>query len=188
MKQVLDMVPLAAMLVAYLVTRDIYAATIALMISLPVIALYYRVRDGKWHFLHAFGALLVLPLGGLTLYFHQDSFIKAKPTVLFTGMGVAFLVSQVASKTVLVKRMLGTAMQLPDALWRKINVAWALFYFALAGLNWYIASNFDNDTWVSFKTWGIMLLNLVFMLGHAPFVARYLQEPPPASPSTPKTT
>jgi intracellular septation protein len=85
--------------------------------------------------------------------------------------------------------MLGPAMQLPEPLWRRINVAWAVFYVGCAGLNWYIAANFDNDTWVSFKTWGMMLLNLVFMACHVPFVAKHLHDEPPPSPtSTPSSS
>ena len=63
---------------------------------------------------------------------------------------------------------------MPDALWRRVNLAWALFFLFCAALNYVVAHQFDEATWVKLKVFGFSLLMMGFMLAHLPFVSRYL--------------
>ena len=176
----IDMLP-ALLFLGALFLRDIYVATGVLMASLVLLAAYHWWRDGKPHKLHTFSAAAVLVLGGLTLFVHDASFVKYKTTVVNGVISLLFLGSHVIGDKVLLQRIPQQALVMPDAIWRRVNFAWAGFFASIALLNLYVMHNFDDRAWGLFKTFGVTVLMFVFMLAHLPFVARYLQhdEAPP---------
>lgn len=119
--------------------------------------------------------------GGMTLYFHNPIFVKWKPTIVFWIFGLLFLGSQYIGKKNLVQRMFSTALEKQDtthpissAVWKKLNLAWALFFIFMGSVNIYVAYSFSTDTWVNFKLYGIMGLLILFSIGQALYLARYL--------------
>ena len=184
MKSLIDLLP-ALLFLAALFLGDIYKATATLMASLVLLAAWYWWRDGKPHKLHTFSAAVVLVLGGATLLIQDSSFVKYKTTVVNGIIALLFLGSHVIGDKVLLQRIPQQAVVMPDAIWRRVNVAWAFFFGSVAALNLYVMHNFDDRTWGLFKTVGVSALMFVFMLGHLPFLARYVQhEPPPTPPNT----
>jgi intracellular septation protein len=175
MKALLDLLPALAFFGAYL-AADIYAATIALVVSLFIVVAIYRIWKREWHKAHLATAIVAAVLGGLTLYIHDPAFIKLKPTVVYALFSLALLGSHVIGDRVLMARIPQQTIQLPPAVWRRVNFAWAVFFALCAVLNLYIAHQFDEATWVKFKTFGFTALMFVFMLAHAPFLTRYLQQ------------
>ncbi len=178
MKVLVDLLPALAFFGAYFL-GDIYAATIALVVSLFVVVAYYRIALGQWHKAHLATAIIAALLGGLTLYVHDPAFIKLKPTVVYAVFALALLGSHVIGDKVLLSRIPQKTFELPDAVWRKVNFVWAIFFIGCAVLNYYIAQHYDEATWVKFKTFGFTALMFVFMVGHAPFLMRYLQPEAP---------
>lgn len=174
MKTVLDFLPALAFFGVYLAS-DIYTATIALIISLFALVLIYRVWEKRWHKAHGIGALVALVLGGLTLAIRDPNFIMLKPTAVYLLFAVALLGSQFIGDQPILQRLGGKQLQMPDATWRRVNSAWVLFFIGCAGLNLLVAAQFDEATWVKFKTFGFTALMFVFILAHAPFLGRYLQ-------------
>ena len=90
--------------------------------------------------------------------------------------GVAFLLSPLFGGQTLTQRMMGKAVALPAAVWRRLNLAWVLFFFAMAALNVYVFSYYDEATWVDFKLFGMLGLTLLFVVGQALFLARHLSQ------------
>lgn len=122
--------------------------------------------------------------GGMTLYFHNPIFVKWKPTIVFWIFGLLFLGSQYIGKKNLVQRMFSTALEkqdtthpIPSVVWKKLNLAWALFFIFMGSVNIYVAYSFSTDTWVNFKLYGIMGLLILFSIGQALYLARYLTVP-----------
>jgi intracellular septation protein len=179
MKSLIDMLP-AALFLAVLWVSDIFKATAVLMGALVLLAAWHWWKDGKPHKLHTFSAVVVLILGSATLLIHDSSFVKYKTTVVNGIVALIFLGSHVIGDKVLLQRIPQQVMVMPDAVWRRVNLAWAGFFAAIAVLNLYVMHNFDDRTWGLFKTFGVTVLMFVFMLAHLPFVSRYLQteEPP----------
>lgn len=66
--------------------------------------------------------------GGLTIFFHNDEFIKWKVTVIYGLFAGALLVSQWVMKKPLIQRMLGKELTLPQPVWSKLNLAWQSFF------------------------------------------------------------
>lgn len=177
MKTLLDLTPAAAFFVAYL-AAGIYVATAVLIGALFLLVIIYRVWRKEWHKAHLATAIIAGLLGGITLYIHDPAFIKFKPTAVYAVFSLALLGSHVIGEKVLLARLPQQMFQFPDSLWRKVNFAWALFFAVCALLNLWVAAQFDEATWVKFKTFGFTALMFVFLLAHAPFVGRYLSDLP----------
>ena len=123
---------------------------------------------------------LVTVLGSATIYFHSESFIKWKPTVLYWIMGGALLLGQLVFKKNGIKSIMGAQMRLPDATWRRVNFSWVAFFAAMGCLNLWVAYNFPTSTWVNFKLFGGMGLMFVFVMAQALYLnKRILPETTP---------
>ena len=85
---------------------------------------------------------------------------------------------EASSDTDELRAMLEAQMHLPEALWSRLNLAWAGFFAAMGGLNLFVAYSFSEDTWVNFKLFGGMGLMLVFVLAQGMVLSRYIEEEP----------
>jgi intracellular septation protein len=124
---------------------------------------------------------IVVVLGGLTLWFHDETFIKWKPTVIYWLMGTGLLVTEVILGRKMLRQMMGGQIDAPDVVWRRLGWAWVVFFAAMGVLNLYVAFNFSLDTWVSFKMWGSLGLTLVFTLAQGVYLSRHMVEPAPTT-------
>lgn len=168
------MLPAAAFL-AGVYLKDIYTATIWLMASLVALVFYYRLVEQRWHRTHVITAIVAVVLGGLTLAIRDPLFIKYKPTAIYGGFAVALLLSHFWGDKVLLQRMPQKLVQFPDSLWRKVNVAWALFFAASAGANIVLAQTLSDEHWVLAKTFGFPIAWLLFVLAHMPVASPYMK-------------
>jgi len=174
MKLLIDFLPIILFFIAYKVW-GIYTGTAVAIVAMVLLIAYLRVRNGRVENMQWLSLLVLMVLGGATLYAQSETFIKWKPTVLYWAMGGALLVGQLFRKDLLRKAM-GAQLQLPDAVWLKLNWAWAAFFAVMGALNIWIAYNFDTDTWVNFKLFGGMGLMLLFVIAQALYLSRYLKD------------
>lgn len=121
--------------------------------------------------------VLVVVLGGLTIWFHNETFIKWKPSVLYWSMGTALWLAPLVSGKNLLKVLLGEQMQLPARVWHRLNFAWVAFFAGMGLLNLWVAYSFSTDTWVNFKLFGGIGLMLLFTLAQGLWLSRYIEEP-----------
>ncbi len=119
---------------------------------------------------------MVVILGGATLLFRNELFIKWKPTVVYWVLGCIFLGSQLLSEKTLVQKMLDKSLSLPPKAWTKLNISWFSFFFFMGVLNLVIVYSFDTDTWVNFKLFGTLGLTVIFVVVQGVLVSRYLPE------------
>ena len=120
---------------------------------------------------------LVVVLGGATIYFNNEAFIKWKPTALYWAMAAVLLFGLLVLKKNFIQKLLGSQMELPPAAWRAMAWSWIGFFAVMGCLNLWVAYSFSTDTWVNFKLFGGMGLMLVFAVGQALYLSRYLKEP-----------
>ena len=171
----IDSLPALAFLGA-VIWRDIYVGTLVLIVSLFALVLYYAIREKRLHKMHFGTAMIALVLGGITLAVRDPMFIKFKPTAVYLVFAILLAGSHFVGEKVIMQRLGHSVLALPDALWRKVNVAWALFFVFCAGLNVVLALNLSDETWALVKTFGFTGLMFVFMLAHLPFVSEHLPE------------
>ena len=117
---------------------------------------------------------LVVVLGSLTIWFHNETFIKWKPSGLYWSLGLAFWVSQTLFGKNLVQRLLGEQVQLPGPVWRRLNLAWVLFFAGMGLLNLWVAYHFETRTWVDFKVFGATGLMFTFFIAQGVYISRHM--------------
>jgi intracellular septation protein len=177
MKFLFDFFPILLFFIAYKFF-DIYIATgVAIGATMVQCALsWMKTRTVGTMQLVALAVIIIF--GGLTLYFHDEQFIKWKPTVINWLFGGAFLLSQVVGQKTAIERLLGTNLTLPQSVWRRLNLAWIAFFLILGGVNLYVMHYFDRDTWVNFKLFGMLGLTLVFIVLQSFYLSKYVTESP----------
>jgi intracellular septation protein len=118
---------------------------------------------------------VVFVFGALTLWLHNDTFIKMKPTIVNTLFGVTLLAGLWFGRSFL-KLVFDSAFQLDEEGWRKLTIRWGLFFFFLAILNEIVWRGFSTDFWVAFKVWAVMPITLVFTFAQVPLMMRHSLE------------
>jgi intracellular septation protein len=163
MQMLLEFLPIALFFVAYKF-GDLFIATGVLIAAVLVQSAMQWLKHRKLSPMMLTSAVLVLIFGGLTLFLHDATFIKWKPTILYALFAVAFTVSRFIGDRPLIERVMGENIQLPRPLWNRLNTLWTLFFLLLGGLNLFVAYQFDESTWVNFKLFGLLGLTVVFAL------------------------
>lgn len=116
--------------------------------------------------------IVVVVFGGLTLWLHDETFIKMKPTIVNTLFGVVLLGGLAFGKSLL-GYVFDSVFRLTDEGWRKLTFRWGLFFLLLAVLNEVVWRMTSTDMWVNFKVFGIMPITLAFTLSQLPLINRY---------------
>lgn len=150
-------------------------ATVVVIVATFTQILWLKLRGRKIDTMLWVSLGLVTVLGGATIYFHSESFIKWKPTVLYWVMGSALLLGQLVFKKNGIKSLMGSQMTLPDAVWRVVNFSWVGFFTVMGFLNLWVAFNFSTSTWVNFKLFGGLGLMLVFVLAQAVYLNKHIK-------------
>ena len=175
MKQLLDFLPLVVFFIFYKL-YDIYVASGALIAATGLALVVSWILYRKLEKMTIFTFVLVAVFGTLTLVFHNDEFIKWKVTVIYSLFAGALLFSQFFMAQPLIQTMLGKELQLPQPAWRKLNVAWALFFLACGLANIYVAFWLPQDFWVNFKVFGLTGLTLLFTLLSGVYIYRLMPQ------------
>jgi intracellular septation protein len=150
-------------------------ATIVVIVATLGQIVWLKLRGRKVDTMLWVSLGLVTLLGGATIYFHSENFIKWKPTVLYWVMGGALLVGQVLFKKNGVKSLMGAQMSLPDEVWGRVNLSWVGFFAAMGLLNLWVAFNFSTSTWVNFKLFGGIGLMFAFIAGQALYLNKHVK-------------
>lgn len=148
-------------------------ATVVVIVATLLQVLWIRARGRKVDMMLWVSLGLVTVLGGATIWFHSETFIKWKPSVLYWVMGLAFWISALLGKNLL-RALLGEQLQLPDTVWQRLNAAWVGFFGVMGLLNLWVAYSFDTATWVNFKLFGGIGLMLLFTLAQGLYLSRHL--------------
>ncbi len=119
---------------------------------------------------------IIVVFGGATIYFHDEQFIKWKPTVLYWCFAGALLLAPIVFGKNLMRSLMGHQLILPEGVWSRLNLAWGLFFAAMGVVNLYVAFSFPLDVWVNFKLFGFLGLMIAFVIGQSVYLSRYLKE------------
>ncbi len=143
----------------------IVAILAAMMVSL---ALTRRVTA-----LQLFSGAMVVVMGGLTLWLHNEAFIKIKPTIYYVFVAAILGYALLSGRQVL-KSVLGSAYPGLDADgWTKLTRNWALFFAVMAIANEVVWRNSTTDFWIGYKLWGAIPATLLFALANVPMLMRH---------------
>jgi intracellular septation protein len=124
-------------------------------------------------------AAVIVVMGGATIYLHDDTFIKWKPTILYWTFAAILLFYQAVMGKNLMKSVMGDAMKLPEVIWTKVLWAWVGFLLALGALNLLVAFVIfkgDTSAWVNFKVFGATGIFFLFIVAMGLLLSKHMQE------------
>lgn len=176
MKFLFDLFPVILFFVAFQLW-DIYVATgVAIAASIAQIG-WLALRGRKIEPMLWASLAIIVVFGGLTLALRDKTFIQWKPTVLY-WLFASVLAGGALGGRNLIKAMLSNQLALPEPMWARLNWSWVAFFLLMGCANLYVAYNYSESTWVSFKLFGGMGLTLLFVLAQGLVLARYVEDKP----------
>lgn len=182
MKFFLDFFPGLAFLVALFIPEDrqqgIYLATKVLIVTTFLQIFLGRLITKKFEKQYIAIFLVVLVLGTATLLLKDDRFIKWKPTIVFWIFSLSFLASDYIGSRNLSQRLMGQLFNAPENVWYRANLSFVAFFLLCGFINLFVAYNFSTEAWATFKLFGFLLLNIVFIVGLTLSLSRYAIEQP----------
>ncbi len=176
MKLLFEFLPVLIFFIAFK-AYDIFIATgVAMAVSLMQISwLIYRkkhVEPMQW-----ISFVIILLFGSLTILFHNEQFIKLKPTVLYWAFALILIFGKFILKVNFIQKLMGNQIQLKreseNFVWGYLNAAWILFLVILGALNLYVAYTYKSEIWNNFKlsTFGILT---IFVIGQGIWISKHI--------------
>lgn len=157
----------------------IMLATIVAIVASVIQIAYVKLRGRKVDLMLWISFLVITIFGCLTIYFHNENFIKWKPTIIYWLQAAAFLVALVIFKKNLIQEVMQSQIALPTPVWNRLCGAWIVFFVAIGLLNLLVAFVIfkDNtDAWVSFKTFGMTGMLFAFIIAQTFYLSKYIEE------------
>jgi intracellular septation protein len=154
------------------------ATAIAIVATVVQIA-YLLVRGRKVDGMLWLSLAIIIVTGGLTIYFHDEDFIKWKPTLLYWAFAIAMFVSHFMFGNNLMRKVMETQIKLPDPIWKRVDYAWMGFFAFMGVLNAvmaFIVFKGNTGAWVNFKLFGSSGLTFVFIVAQTLILSKHVQE------------
>ena len=174
MKFLFDLFPVALFFVAIQIWDIFVATAVAIGASILQVGWLLARRKKVEPMLWASLGIIVV-FGGLTLYLRDRTFILWKPTVLYWLFAVVLSAAALMGRN-LIRNLLSDQMQLPDAMWTRLNWSWVAFFAFMGCVNLYVAFNYSEKVWASFKLFGGMGMMFLFVIVQSLFLAKHVGE------------
>lgn len=179
-----DLGPLMLFLVAYWL-GGVFVATGVFMAAILAAVIMSKLRFGRVSPMLGFSALMVVVLGGLTLFLHDERFIKVKPTIYYATVAVLLGFGWLTKRPIL-RSVLGNVYpELDVGGWHKLGRNFALFFVAMALLNEAVWRNTTTGFWLGWKLWGALPLTLLFGLANVPMILKHSRKTDAEAPVPP---
>jgi intracellular septation protein len=180
MKILFDFFPVLAFFIAYYLPEDrsqaIYIATGVAIIAAIIQVAGYWLMTRRFEKMHLITLALIVILGTATLLLQDKRFFMWKPTAVNWLFALVFIGSEFFGKRNMIQRMMDHAISVPDKVWVILNRSWIVFFIVMGALNLYVAYMFAENIWVNFKLFGMLGLTLIFAVGQAVYMSRYISE------------
>jgi intracellular septation protein len=154
-------------------------ATVVAIIATIVQIGYVKLKGRKVDGMLWISFIIITVFGGLTVYFHDDTFIKWKPTIIYWVFALGMAIAQFGFRKNMVRQAMEAQLKLPDALWNKVGLSWMLFFVVLGFLNLlmaFVIFKGNTSAWVSFKAFGITGIVFAFIVVQTLFLSKYIEE------------
>jgi len=149
--------------VVYFLTKDVFLATGVLLAAIVAQVAFYKVTKRPLSNELKITFWVSLVLGGMTLLLRDETFIQWKPSIVSWAIALGLVGAQLFAGMSLLKKMMGAALTLEDSVWRNLTYGWAVGFAASGAINLWVVNNFSMDTWVTFKLFGLMGLNVLYV-------------------------
>lgn len=154
---------------------DIYLATGTFMVASVIAMIASRVLTGSIAPMLKVTFVIVMVMGGLTLYLQDETFVKMKLTVI-NGLIAAVLLFGLMTGRLYIKMVMELAFEMDDEGWRKFTRNYVAFLVVMAVVNELIWRTQSTDFWVNFKTFGYMGATFIFIMAQMPMMMKYMPD------------
>lgn len=175
MKQLLEFIPLILFFMAYKL-YGVQVASITLVIATIIQFIILKIKYGKIEKSQWFVAISVVIFGSLTAYFNDLEFLKWKVTLIYGLFAIILLVSQYTFNKPIIKQLLGKELKLPEQVWQRLNLGWAIFFIICLIINLYVSTQLSDDIWVDFKSFGFFALTLIATVVTGIYIYPYISQ------------
>ena len=151
----------------------VISSTGAFMVAIIAAALVARWKLGRISPMMWLTSILVLGFGGLTIYFHDAKFIQIKPTIIYALLSGLLFVGLFMGRPFMKYMFEAGYDGLSDIGWMKLSRNWAWFFAILAVANEVIRGQFDFNTWLSIKVWGVTIVSFLFAAANVPMLMKH---------------
>ncbi|MGE4370398.1 MAG: septation protein A [Burkholderiaceae bacterium] len=176
-KFLFDLFPLILFFAAFK-AYDIYVATAVAIVAAVAQFVWLKTTRRVIEATHWINLTVIVLFGGATLFFQNDAFIKWKPTVLYWLFAAILVGGKWFFQRNFMQSLMGAKIDMPAAVWDKLNYSWAAFFLFSGALNLYVAfsGQFTESQWVNFKVFGLMALLIVFVIGQSIWLGRHIKD------------
>lgn len=173
-----DLFPLILFFAAFKYTDDIFVATAVAIGATVVQFVWLKATSKKIEATHWINLTVIVVFGGATLYFQNDLFIKWKPTVLYWLFAAILLGSRLILQRNIMQALMGSQINMPAAIWDRLNASWVGFFLIAGLLNLYVAfsGHFNESQWVNFKVFGLLALLILFVIGQSVWLGKHMAQ------------
>lgn len=175
MNQLFEFIPILLFFIAYKL-YDIYVATGVIIVTTFMHVLYCKITHKPVGAMQWITLALVLVMGSATIYLHDEQFIKWKLSIVEWLFGLVFLGSHFVGQKTIIERMLGSSLTLPAIIWKRLNLMWSCFFISVGFINLYVMYHYNTDDWVTFKTFGVPGLMLLFIILQMILIYKHIPE------------
>ncbi|OQW73868.1 MAG: intracellular septation protein A [Sphingomonas sp. 28-62-20] len=151
----------------------VITATIAFMTATVIAMIISRWKTGHISPMLWMSGLLVMVFGGLTIYFHDETFIKIKPTIIYLMFASVLIFGLVTGRPLLQFVLESAYPGLSPKGWRQLTINWAAFFIVQAVLNEAVWRNTSWDFWVAYKLWGVIPMTMLFAIANLPMLMKH---------------
>ena len=156
-------------------------ATAVAVVATIIQVLYLKARGRKVDGMLLVSCGVMVVFGGLTIYYHNADFIKWKPTIVYWIFAVAMAIAQFGLKRNLIRQAMQEQIALPEPIWHRMGLSYIALFAGLGVLNLLMAFVVWKDNmsaWVSFKSFGMPAILVVFMVAQFMLISKHVQEVP----------
>tara|TARA_B100002051_G_C16491786_1_gene513293 strand:- start:106 stop:654 length:549 start_codon:yes stop_codon:yes gene_type:complete len=176
MKFLIDLMPFVCFYIAYKLF-GFYIATAVIIVACSIQTAIQWFISRKLEKLQIIVLVLIWVFGGTSLLLHDPIFLQYKVSIFYWIMGIIFFYTHYFSKQRALQYVLDKQIDLPEKIWRQLNLSWAIFFTLMGFINLYVIYHFSMDAWVNFKMFGTLIMTFIFIIFQSIYMAKHIIEP-----------
>ncbi len=150
--------------------------TLALIIWMTGFIVLSKIWGQKLTKFQVITWLVIVFFGGFSVLFNDDSIIKWVTTVRNSIVSMIFLSSHFIGKYTIMERICKDKLLAPPEKLRNLNLMIVLYLLMVATLNWFVATYYETDVFMYFKTFGLLGVHMVFTFAGLYYLKDYLRD------------
>ena len=152
----------------------IFVATGAFMVAMIAAMLFSAIRYRRISPLLWFSGIMVVILGGLTIWLHDEMLHQDEADhLLCAGRRASWPSGSPPTGPCCSACWASTYPGLDEDGWKKLTRNWAIFFACMALLNEAVWRNTTTSFWIGFKLWGALPLTFLFAAANIPMLLKH---------------